>query len=140
MPETKKHYVYSARTTKEGLALLNKTKGDRSWDAFVNEAIAAHYDLPLTVMTLPLSQYQLDLEKRRAEKDKEKAAKQAERKAKAKAKAAKNEAKKAVAKKAVKKAAKKTGTKPTPGAVFESTAKEQGLIEQVTEGDTPTNA
>ena len=38
-----KHYVYSARTTEEGLALINKAKGDRGWDGFVNEAICAHY-------------------------------------------------------------------------------------------------
>jgi len=52
MPETK-HYVYSARTTKDGLAVLNKAKGDRGWDSFVNEAVCAHYGLDRAVMELP---------------------------------------------------------------------------------------
>jgi hypothetical protein len=52
MPDTK-HYVYSARTTRDGLAVLNKTRGDRSWDSFVNEAVCAHYGLDTLVMSLP---------------------------------------------------------------------------------------
>ena len=68
MPDNK-HYVYSARTTEKGLVLLNKTKGDKkSWDAFINEAVAEHYSLDLANITLPPSQYRLDREAREAEK------------------------------------------------------------------------
>jgi len=115
MPETKKHYVYSARTTEKGLALLNKTKGnDMSWDQFVNEAVAAHYNLPLDVIALPPSKF---LEEQKANRE-AKAAEKAAKKAKAdRAKAEKAEAKKAADKaKAKKAAAKKTAkaTKTTP--------------------------
>ncbi len=94
-----KHYVYSARTTEKGLALLNKTKGDTSWDQFINEAVAAHYKLDLNVIGLPPSKF---LEEQKAKRD-AKAAEKAQRKADREAKAA--------AKKAEKAAAKKTGSK-----------------------------
>jgi hypothetical protein len=50
-----KYYVYSARTTEQGLALLNKTKGDRSWDAFISEAVSEHYGLDIAIIALPLT-------------------------------------------------------------------------------------
>lgn len=49
---SEKHYVYSARTTEKGLAIINKAKGKRSWDSFVNEAVAEHYKLNLKTLTL----------------------------------------------------------------------------------------
>ena len=44
MPETK-HYVYSARTTEDGLAALNKIRQDRviSWDRLINDAVCEKY-------------------------------------------------------------------------------------------------
>ena len=61
-----KHYVYSARTTELGLALLNNARGDRGWGSFVNEAIAGHYGLDLSVITLPPSKF---LEEQKAERE-----------------------------------------------------------------------
>jgi len=93
MPENKKHYVYSARTTEKGLALLNKTKGnDKSWDQFVNDAIAAHYDLPLEVIALPPSKF---LEEQKANREAKAAEKTTKKAAADKAKADKAAAKKA---------------------------------------------
>jgi hypothetical protein len=94
-----KHYVYSARTTEKGLALLNKTKGDMSWDQFINDAVAAHYKLDSGIIALPPSKF---LEEQKANRD-AKAAEKAQRKADREAKAA--------AKKAEKAAAAKKGTK-----------------------------
>ncbi len=91
-----KHYVYSARTTEKGLALLNKTKGDKSWDTFINEAVAAHYDLPLDVIALPPSEF---IAKRAAAKAKREADKAAAKVAKAE-KTAKDKADKAAKAKA----------------------------------------
>ncbi len=108
-----KHYVYSARTTEKGLALLNKTKGDKSWDTFINEAVAAHYDLPLDIIALPPSEF---IANRAAAKAKKEADKAAAKAAKAK-KAAKDKADKAAKAKADKaKAAKKAGKKTTKKA------------------------
>lgn len=104
-----KHYVYSARTTEKGLAILNKTKGDRSWDSFINEAVADHYKLDLNVIALPPSKFPADREKARQQKAADKAAKQAKAAADKKAKADK----KAAEAKAKKDAAKKTGGKKT---------------------------
>jgi hypothetical protein len=87
MPETK-HYVYSARTTESGLALLNQAKGDRSWDSFVSEAVCAHYNLDPAVINLPPSKFLAEREERRKAKEAEKAKKAAEKKAKEKAKKA----------------------------------------------------
>ena len=102
MPETKKHFVYSARTTEKGLALLNKTKGnDKSWDQFVNDAVAAHYNLPLEVIALPPSKFLEEQKANRAAKEAEKATKKvAADKAKVEKAAAKKVADKAKAEKA----------------------------------------
>jgi hypothetical protein len=109
---TTKHFVYSARTTEKGLALLNKTKGtEKSWDQFVTEAVAAHYKLPLDVLTLPPSKFALEREENRKAKEAEKAQKAKEKADKAAAKAKDEAAKKAKAAKAGKKPA-KGATKP----------------------------
>ena len=52
-----KHHVYSARTMEQGLTVLNKARGNRGWDNFVNEAVAGHYGLNLGVITLPPSRF-----------------------------------------------------------------------------------
>ena len=102
MPETRKHYVYSARTTEKGLALLNKTKGnDKSWDTFINEAVAAHYSLPLEVIALPPSKFLEEQKANREAKEMEKATKRRDAdKAKAEKAGAKKVADKAKADKA----------------------------------------
>ena len=87
MPETK-HYVYSARTTERGLTLLNKAKGDRSWDAFVNEAVCAHYNLDPATVSLPPSKFLTEREEKRKAKEAEKAKKAAEKRFKEKGKKA----------------------------------------------------
>jgi hypothetical protein len=63
MPD--KHYVYSARTTREGLELLNKARGERGWDAFINEAVCGHYNLDPTTVIPPPSRFLADREERR---------------------------------------------------------------------------
>jgi len=98
-----KHYVYSARTTEKGLALLNKTKGDMSWDQLINDAVAAHYKLDSGIIALPPSKF---LEEQKANRE-AKAAEKAQRKADREAKAAAKKAEKAAA-------AKKAGTKTGP--------------------------
>ena len=70
-----KHYVYSARTTEKGLALLNKTKGTTSWDTFINEAVAAHYKLSLDIINLPPSKFIEERAAKKAAKDSAKAKK-----------------------------------------------------------------
>ena len=97
-----KHYVYSARTTEKGLAILNKAKGDRSWDAFIAEAVAAHYSLDLAKVALPPSKFLADQSAKREKRDADRAKAKAAREAKAKEKAA---AKKAAEKKGAKKPA-----------------------------------
>jgi len=87
-----KHYVYSARTTKEGLALLNKAKGDMSWDQFLNAAMAKQYDLDLSIIGLPPSEHLAQAAAKRALKAQEKADKVAKRAADTKAKADKKAA------------------------------------------------
>jgi hypothetical protein len=52
-PMGEKHYVYSARTTEQGLALLSKARGEKDWDAFVNEAVCEHYGLDMAVVVPP---------------------------------------------------------------------------------------
>lgn len=103
-----KHYVYSARTTEKGLALLNKTKGDMSWDQFINEAVAAHYKLDLGIIGLPPSKFLEEQKAKREAKAAEKAQRKADREAKA---AAKKTATKAADTKADKKGGKKGATK-----------------------------
>jgi sRNA-binding protein len=115
-----KHYVYSARTTEKGLALLNKTKGDRSWDSFINEAVSDHYKLDLNVIALPPSEFIANREKAKAQKAADKAAKVAKAAADKKAKADK----KAADAKAKKDAAKKTGGKKTEPDAEEKPAAE----------------
>ena len=50
-----KQYVFSARTTEEGLKALNEVKARLkvSWDELVIEAVSAHYELDRAAMTLP---------------------------------------------------------------------------------------
>jgi hypothetical protein len=50
-----KHYVFSARTTEEGLRLLNGVREERKvgWDDLVLDAVCAHYGLDRLVMGLP---------------------------------------------------------------------------------------
>jgi hypothetical protein len=79
-----KHYVYSSRTTKEGLALFNKSKGDKSWDQFINDAISAHYGLDPPTVNLPPSRFLAEREEKRKVREAEKAKKAAGKKAKAK--------------------------------------------------------
>jgi hypothetical protein len=51
----KKHYVFSARTTREGLRQLNDVKRERgvSWDDLVIDAVCAHYGLDRFTLALP---------------------------------------------------------------------------------------
>jgi len=56
-PTGEKHYVYSAGTTKDGLAILSKAKGDKGWDSFINEEVAENYGLDLGVIALPPSKF-----------------------------------------------------------------------------------
>jgi hypothetical protein len=64
MPETK-HFVYSARTTEQGLALLNKAKGEGGWDGFINEAVCEHYGLDPAAVNPPPSKYLAEREEKR---------------------------------------------------------------------------
>ncbi len=50
-----KHFVFSARTTEEGLRLLNNLRKERNigWDDLVLDAICAHYGLDTLVMFPP---------------------------------------------------------------------------------------
>ena len=117
MASNNKHYVYSARTTEKGLALLNKTKGDMSWDQFINDAVAAHYKLDTTVISLPPSKF---LEEQKAKRD-------AKATAKAEAKAAREKA--AADKKAAKAADKKapaTGSKKADKKAVDTKADKKG--------------
>jgi hypothetical protein len=55
MPKSSKHYVFSARTTREGLRQLNDIKRERglSWDELVIDAVCAHYGLDKLTLALP---------------------------------------------------------------------------------------
>jgi hypothetical protein len=50
-----KHYVFSARTTEEGLRLLNGIREERKigWDKLVIDAVCAHYGLDRLLVALP---------------------------------------------------------------------------------------
>jgi hypothetical protein len=50
-----KHYVFSARTTEEGLKILSQLKKDRGigWDDLVVDAVCAHYSLDKAVIGIP---------------------------------------------------------------------------------------
>jgi hypothetical protein len=54
MPKSR-HYVFSARTTREGLRQLNDVKRERgvSWDELVIDAVCAHYGLDRSALALP---------------------------------------------------------------------------------------
>ena len=49
-----KHHVFSARTTKDGLRLLNELKAKLgiSWDELVVNAVCAHYGLDKGVVAI----------------------------------------------------------------------------------------
>ena len=51
----KKHHVFSARTTGEGLRLLSELRAERGvgWDELVIGAVCAHYGLDRGVMAIP---------------------------------------------------------------------------------------
>jgi hypothetical protein len=107
-PMGEKHYVYSARTTDTGLTLINKARGDRGWDSFVNEAVVEHYGLDLTFIALPPSKFLEEQKAKREVKAAEKAQRKADRETKAKGKA---DAKKAADKKSVRKVEKLSSRK-----------------------------
>jgi len=154
-----KHYVYSARTTEKGLALLNKTKGtEKSWDQFINDAVAAHYGLKLDAIALPPSKFLEEQKANREAKAAEKADKALARTAKSMAivndKAKADKAKADKAKKAKtskeKKAAKPADEAPNitsvtvkPGETIETIAGERvhadadntGPVEVPTQGE-----
>jgi hypothetical protein len=50
-----KQHVFSARTTEEGLGLLNGIREEKKigWDELVIDAVCAHYGLDRLVMALP---------------------------------------------------------------------------------------
>ena len=50
-----RHYVFSARTTEEGLKLLNGIREERKigWDELVIDAVCDRYGLDALVMSLP---------------------------------------------------------------------------------------
>jgi hypothetical protein len=50
-----KHFVFSARTTEEGLNLLNGIREEKKigWDDLVIDAVCAHYRLDKLAMSLP---------------------------------------------------------------------------------------
>jgi hypothetical protein len=106
-PMGEKHYVYSARTTDEGLALINKARGERGWDEFVNQAVAEHYGLDLGIIALPPSKFIEEQKSKREAREAEKVARKAEREAKAKDKAETRKAAEKKAKEKAKKAAEK---------------------------------
>lgn len=74
-----KYFVYSARTTEAGLALLNKTKDELNlgWDKFISQAVAEKYGLNIEDIALPVSDAMAERAKQKAIKDKEKAEKKA---------------------------------------------------------------
>jgi hypothetical protein len=81
MPKSGKHYVFSARTTREGLRQLNDVKRERnvSWDDLVIDAVCAHYGLDRSILALPKAEKSPEVETNAKAKPKPKA------KAKAKA-------------------------------------------------------
>jgi len=54
VPENK-HHVFSARTTEEGLGILNSLRKERGvgWDELVIGAVCSHYGLDTAVMAFP---------------------------------------------------------------------------------------
>ena len=117
-----KHYVFSARTTEEGLKRLNQIKAslDVSWDDLVVDALNVVYSNELKELGGEIPKVPKAEPKPKAEKPKAK--KKGEKKAGKKG-----------GKKGQKKVAKEVKeveeSKPTPEAVFESTAQEQAEAE-----------
>ena len=70
-----KQYVFSARTTEEGLGLLNKLKADLKigWDELVVDAICAHYGLDRSALALPKAEKTPKVETKAKAKPKPKA-------------------------------------------------------------------
>jgi len=91
-----KQFVFSARTTEEGLKAPNEVKARLKvgWDDLVVDAVCEHYGLDLAVIALPPSKFLEEQKARRQAREAEKAVRKAEREAKAKAtKAAEKKAK-----------------------------------------------
>lgn len=83
----KKHYVFSARTTEEGLKILNMIREEQklSWDELIIPAINAHYNVHVSMIEkAPVDQAKL---KAKEDKAAAKAQAKAEREAKVKANA-----------------------------------------------------
>jgi len=81
-----KHHVFSARTTEEGLRLLNELRAKLGigWDELVVDAVCAHYGLDRAVLEVPPKP--VDEAKARAKAEKAEAKAKTEREAKAKSK------------------------------------------------------
>jgi hypothetical protein len=75
MPKSGKHYVFSARTTREGLRQLNDIKREHgvSWDDLVIGAVCAHYRLDRSVLALPKAEKAPEVEANAKAKPKPKA-------------------------------------------------------------------
>lgn len=140
MTEKKKHYVFSARTTEEGLKILNdlKEKAGVGWDGLILDAIDRAYNvtIPRIELTGPSPE---ERAKVKAEKEAAKAAKAKEREDVKKAKAdEKAKRQKAVAKKkaakdkaaAEKKAKKEADAKAEATEISEGTGTEPEPSEQ----------
>jgi len=133
MGDKKRHFVFSARTTEEGLRILNelKDKLDMGWDEFVIDAMCTKYDLDRGALALPRTGPTAE------EKAAAKAAKEADKKAKADAKAKAKADKKAKAEKA--KADKKAKAKKAKAEAAEPKAVtavvEAAEVEAETEGE-----
>jgi hypothetical protein len=59
-----RHYVFSARTTREGLRQLNDVKRERGvgWDDLVIDAVCAHYGLDRSILALPKAEKSPEVE------------------------------------------------------------------------------
>lgn len=118
MPE--KHYVFSARTTEEGLKALNakRTELKVGWDDFVVDAINTAYDMDVPkIPAKPVDELALKAKEDKAQAKADKA------KAKAEAKAAKVRAK-AKADKAKANKAEAAAQTPAPEAAPDDVAEE----------------
>jgi hypothetical protein len=75
MPKSSKRYVFSARTTREGLRQLNDVKRERgvSWDDLVIDAVCAHYGLDKLTLALPKAEKTPKVETKAKAKPKPKA-------------------------------------------------------------------
>ena len=88
-----KHFVFSARTTEEGLGLLNGIREERKigWDELVIDAVCDRYGLDRLAVTLPKA-YRPEKKAEAKEKKGGKGAKARKTKASAKKKPAAGEA------------------------------------------------